>query len=236
VVIDQLNPVVTRALEDWLGPEAVHDNGQAPKDLWLADGNLLVQVGALKGDILHDVTLFERGEKGKIDAVSQVGTATAIPEGWALHDVRQIRYDGKDTDLPMIWRTKQTPHTLRLLLSEPRNLALLDLYRLSQMRGSGSLPSAAYLVWFLNRLLLPLVAIGFVMMTVPIMQHFGRRDSGEFSLAIGIAAGFVFMVIDGVFKTLSENGSLSAVIAAVVPVGLLMLIGLWLSFNRTAVA
>jgi lipopolysaccharide export system permease protein len=178
--------------------------------------------------------LFERGENGKIEAVSRAGSAKAVPEGWALMDVRQIRYDGKDIAPPTIWHSKQTPYTLQLLLSEPRNLALFDLYRLSRMTGSGSLPSTAYLVWFLNRLSLPLIALGFLMMTVPIMQRFGRRDSGELQLAIGIGAGFMFMVIDGVFKTLSENGSLSASIAVAVPTGMLLLIGLWLSFRRMA--
>ncbi|VAW01762.1 Lipopolysaccharide export system permease protein LptG [hydrothermal vent metagenome] len=235
-LIDQLTPRATRALENWLGPEAVRDDGQAPKTLWLADDNLLVEVGSLKGERLSNVTLFERGENGKIGAISQAGSAKAVPEGWALMDVRQIRYDGKESAPPEIWRSEQTPHTLRLLLSEPRNLALFDLYNLSRMTGSGSLPSAAYLVWFLNRLSLPFVALGFLLMTVPIMQRFGRRDSGEFHLAIGIGAGFVFMVIDGVFKTLSENGSLSASLAVVVPTGTLLLIGLWLSYHRTAAA
>jgi lipopolysaccharide export system permease protein len=235
-LIDQINPVATRALESWLGPEAVRDDGQAPKTLWLADGNLLVEVGGLRGLRLNDVTLFERGENGKIDAISQADFAMAVPNGWALRDVRQIRYDGKEANPPKIWHSEQTPHTLRLLLSEPRNLALFDLYRLSQMTGSGSLPSGAYLVWFLNRLSLPFIALGFLLMTVPIMQRFGRRDSGEIPLAIGIGAGFMFMVIDGVFKTLSENGSLSASTAVMVPTGTLMLIGLWLSFRRTAAA
>ncbi|MDT8327477.1 MAG: LptF/LptG family permease [Roseovarius sp.] len=237
VLIDQINPITTRALENWLGPEAVHENGQAPQKLWLADGRLLVEVGGLNRDrTLSDLVLYERGANGKIAAISKVASAYATPEGWVLGDVKQIRYDGKDVALPDIWRSQQTPHTLRLLMSEPRNLALADLYRLSQMTGSGSLPSDAYMVWFLNRLSLPFIAIGFLMMTVPIMQHFGRRDSGEISLAIGIGAGFIFMVVDGVFKTLSENGSLSAIIAVVVPVGTLMLIGLWLSLNRTASA
>jgi len=236
VLIDQINPMATRALENWLGPEAVHDNRQAPQNLWLADGQLLVKIGDLRGSTLYDLTLFERGEQGKIRAISQAGSATAISDGWALHAVRQIRYDGAEIDLPDVWHSKQTPHTLRLLLSEPRNLALFDLYKLSRMTGSGSLPSAAYLVWFLNRLSLPFVALGFLMMTVPIMQHFGRRDSGELSLALGIGAGFVYMVVDGVFKTLSENGSISAVIAVVVPVGLLLLLGLWLSLSRREVA
>ncbi len=236
VLIDQINPMATRALENWLGPEAVHDNRQAPQNLWLADGQLLVKIGDLRGSTLYDLTLFERGEQGKIRAISQAGSATAISDGWALHAVRQIRYDGAEIDLPDVWHSKQTPHTLRLLLSEPRNLALFDLYKLSRMTGSGSLPSAAYLVWFLNRLSLPFVALGFLMMTVPIMQHFGRRDSGELSLALGIGAGFVYMVVDGVFTTLSENGSISAVIAVVVPVGLLLLLGLWLSLSRREVA
>ncbi len=235
-LVDQINPLATRALEKWLGPEAVRDDGQAPKTLWLADGNLLVEVGGLRGLRLNDVTLFERGENGKIDAITQADYAMAAPTGWVLLDARQIRYDGKDPDPPRIWHSVQTPHTLRLLLSEPRNLALFDLYRLSKMTGSGSLPSGAYLVWFLNRLSLPFIALGFLLLTVPIMQRFGRRDSGEIPLAIGIGAGFVFMVIDGVFKTLSENGSLSASIAVMVPTGILIVIGLWLSTRRMEAA
>lgn len=235
-LIDQVNPLATRALENWLGPEAVQGDRQGPQNLWLADEGLLVEVGTLQGRHLTDVTIFERDAEGRVNSASLARSATPVDGGWALSGVTQVRYDGKPISPPQMWRTAQTPKTLRLLLSEPRDLSILDLYRLSRMTGSGSLPSNAYMVWFLNRLMLPFVAVGFLLLTVPVMQHFGRRDSGETSMAIGIAAGFVYMIADGVLKTLSENGSLSAVIAVTVPVLVLMMIGLILAWRRTVAA
>lgn len=232
-IVDQAAPVATRALEAWLGPEAVRDDRQGPQTLWLADDGTLVEVAGLEGDRLTGVTLFERDADDKVVAVSRADTATAVPGGWELADVRQIRFDGAPPDPPTMWRTIQTPRTLSLLLAVPRNLSLADLYRLSRMTGSGSLPSDAYFVWFLNRLSLPLIALGFLMVTVPLMQHFGRRDSGEGSMAIGIGVGFVFMVADGVFKTLAEGGNLSAELSVLVPVGALLALGGFLTFSRT---
>lgn len=234
LIVDQGVPVVTRALENWLGPEAVRDDRQGPQTLWLADEGRLVEVGALEDGHLTDVTLFERSANKTVVAVSVAETARAVPGGWELGGVRQMRFDGAPLDPPALWQTVQTPDTLRLLLAVPRNLSLRDLFRLSRMTGSGSLPSDAYLVWGLNRLSLPFIALGFLLITAPIMQHFGRGDSGETSLAIGIGIGFVFMVADGVFKTLAENGSLSAELAVAVPVGALLLLGGILTARKTA--
>jgi lipopolysaccharide export system permease protein len=233
-IVDQAAPVATRALESWLGPEAVRDDRQGPQTLWLADDGRLVEIIGLEGDRLTGVTLFERGADDKVVAVSVAEAASAARGGWALEGVRQMRFDGAPLDPPEMWRTVQTPDTLRLLMAVPRNLSLTDLFRLSRMTGSGSLPSDAYLVWFLNRLSLPLIALGFLLITVPIMQHFGRRDGGEISLAIGVGVGFVFMVGDGVFKTLAENGSLSAELSVAAPVGALLLIGGILTLRKTA--
>lgn len=234
LIVDQVVPITTRALEHWLGPEAVRDDRQGPQTLWLADESRLVEVEGLEDGQLTGVTMFERDADDKVTAVSVADTARAVPGGWELEGVRQMRFDGEPLDPPAIWRTVQTPDTLRLLLAVPRNLSLIDLFRLSQMTGSGSLPSDAYLVWFLNRLSLPFIALGFLLITVPIMQHFGRGDGGETSLGIGIGIGFVFMVADGVFKTLAENGSLSAELAVAVPVGALLLLGATLTARKTA--
>jgi lipopolysaccharide export system permease protein len=232
LLIDVVTPRSTQALENWLGPKAVHDDGQAPETLWLADNRLLVEIGGVEGEVLEDITLFERGADGKIEAISHAPRANATTGGWQLMNSRQIRYDGQPPEAPVFWETAQSPRTLRLLMSEPRNLAMADLLRLSRMTGSGSLPSDAYLVWFLNRLSLPVIALGFLMITVPIMQHFGRHDRAEISMGLAIGGGFVFMVADGVFKTLSENGGLDAEVAVSIPAGALLLIGLWLSLHR----
>ncbi|MDZ4135012.1 MAG: LptF/LptG family permease, partial [Paracoccaceae bacterium] len=178
VLIDQVNPIAKQALEDWLGANVLREDDKMPQTLWLADDRFLVEVSGMEGEVLTGVTLFERGEGGRIAAVSQASGARFGPEGWSLSGVTQMRFDGQQIAAPQVWTSVQTPKTLRLLMSEPRDLALVDLLRLSRMTHSGSQPSSAYRVWFLNRLSLPFVAIGFLMLAVPMMQRFGRRDSG----------------------------------------------------------
>ena len=232
VLIDQVNPVAQRALEDWLGPEALRGETQDPDVLWLADESWLVEVNGIERGRLIGLTLFERGENGRIAAVIEASAARPLIGGWALEGARQLRFDGRDDPAPAVWFTDQTPHTMRLLMAAPRDIALKDLWRLSQMTRSGSRPSAAYRVWFMARLALPLVAIGFLVFAVPLMQHFGRRDSGDLALAGGMLTGFAFMIADGVVKTLAESGTIGAVPAVLMPAGVLASVGLWLARRR----
>lgn len=232
VLIDQVNPAARRALEDWLGPEALRGESQDPDELWLADEAWLVEVAGIEGDRLTGLTLFQRGENGRIAAVIEAAAARPLIDGWALEGTRQLRFDGRDDPAPAVWFTEQTPHTVRLLMAPPRDIAMTDLWRLSQLTRSGSRPSAAYRVWFLARLLLPLVAIGFLVFAVPLMQHFGRRDSGDLALAGGMLTGFAYMIADGVVKTLAESGTIGALPAVLVPAGCLALVGLWLARRR----
>ncbi|PWE34024.1 hypothetical protein DDZ14_02355 [Maritimibacter sp. 55A14] len=230
--IDQVSPVAHRALERWLGAGVLRDDSRTPETLWLSDARRLVEVEGLVGDTITGVTLYERGDKGRIAAVTRAASASPLPDGWALEDVSQIRFDGSPPKPPLTWQSPQTPETLRLLMAAPRDLALGDLYRLSRMTGSGSQPASAYLVWLFNRLSLPFAATGLLLLAVPLMQRFGRRENSDLALAGGAAIGFVFMVADGVLKTMAEKGTISAVAAVVLPVLALIALGLTLALRR----
>jgi len=233
LLIDRVNPVAQRALEDWLGAEALRGDSQDPEVLWLSDEDTLVEITGIEGGRLRGLTLFHRADGGRIAAVTTAEAARPLIGGWALENPVQLRFDGSAVPAPAVWFSEQTLHTLRLLMAAPRDIAMADLWRLSQMSRSGSRPSAAYRVWFLARLSLPLVAIAFLVFAVPLMQHFGRRDSGDMALAGGMLTGFAFMIADGVIKTLAESGSVGALPAVLAPAGCLGLIGLWLARRRS---
>lgn len=231
-LIDVAGPPASRALQSWLGTEALQEDTQVPEKLWLSDGPLLVELQGMQEDELSGITLFERDENGTVISVTTAETAQRTAAGWQLTNAEQRRFDGEPPSDAMFWPSPQTPESLRELLSPPRDMAISTLLSLSEMRGSGSRPSGAYLLWALNRILLPLTVIAFLVLAVPIMQVYGRRDNADLAVAAGVAVGFAYMVIDGVLKTLAENGGMNPILAVLLPNIVLLMSGLWLALGR----
>ena len=219
LIVDQAAPPAARALERWLGTGAFEQPG-ATDAAWLAEPGHLVEIEEVRDEALRGLTFFERGERG-VAAVVTAASAERVPGGWRLTDPVQERYDGADRPVMTEWITPQTPRSLRQLLAAPRDLSIRDQKRLADMRGSGSRPSGAYTVWSLHRLTLPLAALGFLAFAAPMMQRLGRRSTGDLALIGGLLAGFMYMIVDGVLKTLAEAGSVPALWAAGLPLALL---------------
>ncbi|MEL6825052.1 MAG: LptF/LptG family permease [Pseudomonadota bacterium] len=236
LIIDQTVPRTVLALESWLGTDAfMEEDAGKPRSLWIADDGTFAEIGSVQGDVLSDVVVYQRDGTGKLSSITYADRARFTGQGWALSDPSGISLDYSDASPLMLWQTEQTPVTLQKLGTSPRNLSLSDQYDLSQLRGSGVRPSTAYLVWFFDRLTMPIIAIGFVFVAVPLMQALGRRQTGDQRLMIGIAIGFGYFIFDGVLKTVAEGGGISLPMAIGLPILLLLGLGIHLNLNAERV-
>lgn len=233
VIADQTIPPAQKRLENWLGPAVVRQDSQEPERLWLSEANRLVEITEVGDQVLTGLTLFERGDAGRIKSVSHAETARLEPAGWVLSGVSQTRYDGQEPTPPTLWTTRISATTLQHLMAEPRNLSVSSLLDIAHLERIGNRPSSAYRVWIYNRFLLPVVAVGFLILSLPLMQKFGRNDHAELTLVFGMIIGFVYLITDGVFKSLAESGAMSALAASVVPVLGLYTLGLGLVLLKT---
>lgn len=236
LVIDQTLPRTVSALENWLGADAfAEEDAGKPRSLWVADATSFVEIGSFQGNELSDVVIYQRDGAGKISTVTYAARARFTDQGWALSEQKSLSLDYADIDPIDLWVTDQTPITLQKLGTSPRNLSLNEQYSLSRLRGSGVRPSTAYLVWFFDRLTMPIVALGFVLVAVPLMQALGRRQTGDQRLMIGIAIGFAYFIFDGVLKTVAEGGGISLPMAIGLPILLLVGLGIHLNLNAERV-
>ena len=234
--IDQTVPRTVSVLENWLGTDAfMEEDAGKPRSLWIADAGSFVEIGSVQGDELSDVVVYQRDGAGKLSAITYADRARFTGQGWALSNPNSISLDYSDTAPIELWQTDQTPVTLQKLGTSPRNLSLGEQYDLSQLRGSGVRPSTAYLVWFFDRLTMPIIALGFVLVAVPLMQALGRRQTGDQRLMIGIAIGFGYFIFDGVLKTVAEGGGISLPMAIGLPILLLLGLGIHLNLNAERV-
>ncbi len=234
-LIDQTLPRTSRALEEWLGPAVLETTG-VPDHVWLNDSGTLVEIGTVRGRRLADIVFYQRGSEGLVHSVIRAEAAVYEDGNWNLVGARSVDLGLSEAIVPDIWETPQTPETLHRLAAPPRNLSLGDLGALARMRGSGSQPSSAYEVWALHRLTLPFAAFAFSLVAVALMQRLGRRDTGDSAMIFGLGTGFVFLIIDGIFKTLAEAGSVSAGFAAGIPIAGLLLLGAHLILAREQMA
>ena len=209
LLIDRTLPYSSKSLDEWLGVGVIGANDELTGDtLWIAEDLYFVEIGLVRGDELLDLTLYERSDFQTVSSITKATVATYDGSSWILDGTSIIPVDNQSATPLRVWTTSQTPSTLQKLATSPRNLSVYDQYRISRLRNSGARPSSSYYVWAINRLTMPLTAFGFLLLAVPLMQRFGRRETGERTMIIGIALGFVFFIFDGVFKTLADGGGI----------------------------
>lgn len=231
IYINRVLPGSVQALNDWGIAEYEGGNVSRDEPLWINDANLFVRLNGRSGlNILTGLTFFQRGPDGHVLGVTWADQATYNGTNWALDGISSLTVDGVDRppQALVVWDTTQTPFTIDKLAAEPRNLSMQDTRAFASFRGSGSRPSASYQVWYFKRLILPASGLAILLLSAPLMQRVGRRETGTAALILGVGIGFLFIMIDGIFATTGSNGALTPFIAAIGPTAILAGAGLYL--------
>lgn len=237
-IINYAMPPAVRALQAWGIGEYKVKALSDKNPLWIQDGLDVVVVRGRPGmNELSKLEIWKRNEKGEVQEVIWSDWAVFDGNGgWVLKkDVKRLEIAGLEGDLRkaepaqnLRWDTKQTPETIARLAAEPRDLGLSDLKNFSQKGNSGSKPRFAFDYWYWHRLTRPFAALFLLLCAIPIMQRTGRQDNGDKALLVGIAVGFIFLVIDAAMATLSTSGGLSVGWGIAFPLILLAFFGSFL--------
>ncbi len=231
-IVSLTSPPAARTLSDWLGPQVLMPQAGDHEAVWISEPDLLVRIGNISQNRLEAVTFFERSAQGQVIAVSRADSAVYQADRWQLENMTRVHAASPGNGPPpATWNTRQTPESLFKLQTYPRFLSINDLIQLYGLRGSGSRPSSAYLVWIIDRLTMPLLAVGLLFLALPVMQRAGRRDTGEIAAVMALGLGFSFLIGDGIFTTLAESGVFNGWVGALGPLACLYLAGFWLALR-----
>jgi len=236
LIVSLTSPPAARSLTEWLGPQALMPQTGEDQALWISETDTLVRIGDMSENRLEDLTFFARSDDGQVVRVSRADSAVYENDQWRLGNPDLLHAEDASAAPPETWNTRQTPESLFKLQTYPRFLSIGDLVQLYSLRGSGSRPSSAYLVWIIDRLSMPFLAVGLLVLAMPIMQRAGRRDTGEISAVIALGLGFAYLIGDGIFTTLTESGVLNGWFGALGPLVILYFIGLWLALRTERAA
>ena len=237
VFIDYTIAPAVRALQAWGIGEYKVRNITADNPLWLEDnGDIVRATDRDDFETLASLQLFERNDLGEVVRIIWADRALFRgAAGWELQGLKTLVVEGAD-GAPrrarpqagtMVWSTDQTPTSIARLAAEPRDLSLSEMRDFMRPGNSGSKPSFAYAFWHAHRLTRPLAALVLLIASAALMQRTGREDTGDRTLILGLALGFVFLVIDGALATFAASGSLAVAPAIALP---LLVFGLFSAY------
>lgn len=233
--INTAMPPSVRALQAWGVGEYKRTSISEDKPLWLQDGSRIVRAaGRPNMETLTELQFFDQEENGQVSIISWVQKATYdyTQNIWILDGVERTTSRDRFTPAPFTrWLSEQTPNSIAKLAADPRDLALGDMRKFRTEGNSGSSPGFAYGFWYLHRITRPLAALILLLCAVPIMQKTGREETGDKALIAGIAAGFIYLILDGALSTFAVSGGLSIAWAVVLPLAIFGLVGSYLALK-----
>ena len=223
VVEDRLMPEANAALRAW----GVGDFSDfAKKDdkgrIWVRHGDDYVSFRRAEDDEtgrLSDITIFVRGEEGKLVERIEAERADYRDGAWQLAEVRRLPADSGPlaTQESMTWAATLDGATLRALTLHPKELGWGALRRMAENAGFGNQPSYLYQVWLHKKIARPLATVVLILLAVATIQRVQSRHPAIMMFVVGIAAGFVYRIFDELVLTLGEAGLLPVVVSAWAP-------------------
>lgn len=201
--------------------------------IWNREGDVFLHFNALQpGGVVHGVTLLQFDGKQRMQSALRAPRATYQGDHWLMENVVKTNFSSwetvRDEHLTLRWDTGITPQLLTLVVVEPGQLPLADLYRYSRYLQQQGLDSDDYELAMWNKLLQP-VAIGSLVL-VAISFIFGplREGTMGFRIFAGVIVGIVFRTTQDLLGPASLVFGFSPVYAALGPILICLLAGLLL--------
>ncbi|RMF14386.1 MAG: LPS export ABC transporter permease LptG [Alphaproteobacteria bacterium] len=204
--------------------------------IWLAEGNDLVHIGTISRSgsrvVLDDVIIYARDTDGMMKQVTRAAFAWYDRGHWRLFEVR--RFDVATLSLDSAdeapWSLTVSPERFFNLNLVPEETSLLALARAITALEHEGVPTGPMRAAFYHKLAAPLSIL--LMPLMAAIAGFGLHRRGRLlaRMAIGLALGFSYFVIDNFMLAMGKFGVVAPALAAFSPLVLFAGVGLALLF------
>ncbi len=204
---------------------------------WNRDGSTFIHVDAVqRGGVIFGVTLLTFDVQRQLSESLYAERGTYISDHWVLESVVSTRFEplSTRTEKLTIWRwdTEITPNLLVLEVVEPENLPVTQLWPYAQYLSNQGLLSADIELAFWRKVMQPIAVAGLVLVAMSFI--FGPLREGSMGARIfsGVLVGVAFRISQDFFGPASLIFGLAPILAALLPILLCWLAGLWLLNRR----
>nr|WP_277346314.1 LptF/LptG family permease [Solimonas marina] len=233
-VTDQLVPKSEIALSAWWNsttPPPGDDDDQAKTTLWAHTDDGLAAFDQISADGRHinGLHLYRRGADAQFDERLEAAKADWDGKQWHLRDMRRLALepDHVDRSVPSddVWRTNLRPDDLLRIDSPQPQLSSTVLMGVLAGARVGARPASYYHTALYRRFTAPLAPVIMLLLALPATRAAGRSGEGGGLMLASLAAGLLFVLVDGLLAALGEGGRIPALAASAAPLILFAALG-----------
>ncbi|MCW8888684.1 MAG: LPS export ABC transporter permease LptG [Gammaproteobacteria bacterium] len=220
---EYLAPDMVRYAEEYralrLG-EVVHvsDGGS----FWVKDGQRFIHVDSFANDgSAAQLSYFELNDAGQLSEVLRAAGAESNTDGWQLSDVTRTQFRANRSVSESIdslaLKAGFDQETVGRLMLIPKDIPLTELYGYAGYLESNGMESKSYYLSFWKRILLPLSALGMLLVAVPFVFGSLRERSIGQRIMTGVFLGVIFFILSQMIDHLGVITQFPPIISASIP-------------------
>ncbi len=183
---------------------------RAGDDLVIADG------ASSDGRQLNAVRIYRRDKAGRLIERIQAPTATYAGGAWTLNKPVAVHFNGEKVDVvpaaQMRWPSPLHRQDVQALFADSPVPTAATARRVL-LNGGGDRPPSYYQTQFLAAFAGPFASLVMLLLSAPVALANFRSGQGAVLLTGGLAAGLIFLVVNGLLSALGEGGALSPLLA-----------------------
>ncbi len=229
-----LNQRVTQLRAEALG-EVTGNYSSA--GIWAQDGYDFVNIKGITADgKLNNVRIFSLDDNMQLRQIKHAQTAVARTNNWQLQQVTTKTLKATEIAVSTAanenWENRLDEDVLDLLLTDPEDLSLRDLYRFIRYQQANDIRPTNYSLTFWQRMFIPLSTGVMFLLALPFVFGSQRNSSQGRKLFIGIMFGLAYYVAYTSIANIILLTGAPVVLGAIIPIALFALVSFLLLWVR----
>jgi lipopolysaccharide export system permease protein len=195
---------------------AADRKAEGPRSFRVGDDLVIAAASTPDGRTLNTVKIYRRDKTGRLVERIEAPTAKLGDKGWVLNNAVTTRFAGDKADViaaaNMTWTSRLRPDDVQALFSD-NPVPSASSARRALLNGGTDRPPSYYETRLMAAFAGPFGAIIMLLLSAPVALGSFRSTQGAMLLVSGLAAGLLFLVVNGLLTALGEGGAISPFLA-----------------------
>ncbi|MAX99441.1 MAG: LPS export ABC transporter permease LptG [Oceanospirillaceae bacterium] len=193
------------------------------KGYWHREGNDFMRFNAVEpGGVLHGITLYEFDVDAELQRVRTAERAIYQRSHWQMENVNDVLIFADSSQVhhydSIRWDTELSPETLSVVMIEPRDMSITNLYGYTQYLQKQGLNADNYLLSFWRKVTQPLGTFALVILGISFIFGPLRSVTPGYRIFSGILVGLVYKYAEEMLAPASIVFGFAPIWASIIPI------------------